>query len=181
MGDITTDYKAVSAQERQYVRTDDKIPVYYELLKDGDEQGHTMPEWDMMFDDLEPKPEENPKLYELLFDINQKINMLITHLTTHTGFSMPEAREVSISGGGMSFNCDEPFNPGDRLMLKAFLPVYATVVKVKCEVVRALSREHGGHEVAVKFIDMDETTRDKIIKYVFAKQRMRLRVEHQAP
>ena len=181
MGDLTTDYKAVGSQERQYVRTDDKLPVYYEHLHDGDEEGSAMPEWEMMFDGLEPKPEENPKLYELLFDINQKLNMLITHLSTQTGFNIPEAREVSISGGGMRFNCEEEFSSGYRLMLKIFLPVYAHVIKIKCEVVRSIRRLDGGFEVAVKFIDMDEAVRDKIIKYVFAKQRMHLRSEHQGP
>jgi hypothetical protein len=175
MGDIMTDYRPGGSQERQYVRTDDKIPVYYELLKDGEEEGSLTSEWDMMFDGLEPKPEENPKLYELLFDINQKLNMLINHLSSQTGFNVPEAREVSISGGGLRFNCAEAFRAGDRLILKAFLPVYAHYIKVKCEVVRALKRDEGGYEVAVKYIDMDETTRDKIIKYVFAKQRMLLR------
>ncbi|MBI5469305.1 MAG: PilZ domain-containing protein [Deltaproteobacteria bacterium] len=175
MDDIITDYRDGGSQERQYIRTDDKIPVYYELLKEGDEEGSSTPEWDMMFDDLEPKPEENPKLYELLFDINQKLNMLINHLSSQTGFNIPKAREVSISGGGLRFNCAEDFRPGDRLILKAFLPVYAHVIKLKCEVVRALKRDEGGYEVAVKYIDMDETTRDKIIKYVFAKQREHLR------
>lgn len=178
MGDITTDYKAVGSQERQYVRTDDKIPVYYELLKEGDEEGASMPEWEMMFDDLEPKPEDNPKLYELLFDINQKLNILISHLSSQTGFNIPEAREVCISGGGLRFNCEDEFNAGDRLILKTFLPIYAHVIKLKCEVVRAIRREDGGFEVAVKYIDMDETTRDKIIKYVFAKQRKLLRSAH---
>ncbi|MBI5587748.1 MAG: PilZ domain-containing protein [Deltaproteobacteria bacterium] len=177
MDDVITDYKAGGFQERQYVRTDDRIPVYYELLKDGDSEGSTQHEWELMFDDLEPKPEENPKLYEILFDINQKLNLLITHLASQTGFSMPEAREVNLSGGGLRFNCSEEFRAGDKLILKTFLPIYAHVIKIKCEVIRAIPRNEGGYEVAVKYVDMDETMRDKIIKYIFAKQRQMLRSE----
>lgn len=161
---------------RSYVRTDDKIPVYYEHYNENDPPKASM-EWEVMFDDIEPKPEENPRLYEVLFDINQKLNLLINHISEKNGFNLPEAREVNISGGGLRFFCDDPFKVGEKMVLKTFLPTYAHVIKIKCEVVRAVPRPQGGYEVAVKYIDMDETTREKIIKYVFAKQRKLLRVE----
>lgn len=167
--------------KREYVRTSDIIPVYYEVA-DTDGDVHRSPfDWELMFEDIVPKPEDNPKLYELLFDINQKLNILINHISEKNGFNIPEAREVSISGGGLRFHSKEEFVPGQRLVLKTFLPVYAHVIKIKCEVVRSLPVESGGFAVAVRYIDMDETTRDKIIKYVFAKQRKILRTEKGSP
>lgn len=166
-----------SEPRREYVRTNDNIPVYYELLNLQDDGSKHPLDWELMFEDIEPRAEENPKLYELLFDINQKLNMLINHISEKNGFNVPEAREVSISGGGLRFNCADKFETGDRLVLKTFLPTYAHVIKIKCEVVRALPLPDGGFEVAVKYIDMDETVRDKIIKYIFAKQRKILRTE----
>lgn len=166
---------------REYVRTNDVIPVYYEVADHDGEVGRSPFDWEIMFDEIERKPEDNPKLYELLFDINQKLNILINHMSEKTGFNMPEAREVNISGGGLRFFSREEFPAGQRLVLKTFLPVYAHVIKIKCEVVRSLPVDGGGFTVAVKYVDMDETTRDKIIKYIFAKQRMTLRTEKGSP
>lgn len=161
-------------RDRQYVRTSDSIPVYYEPLN-GDES--PAPEWELMFEGIDPKPEENPRLYELLFDINQKLNILINHISGKDGFNMPEAKQVDISGGGLKFLSNDEFKPGERLTLKTFLPTYGHVLRIKCEVLRVVPGGEGGYEIAVKYVDMDETTRDKIIRYVFARQRRLLRFE----
>jgi hypothetical protein len=170
---------------RKYVRADDNIPVYYELLieeQDAPEgardvqggQGGQGIDWETMFEEIEPKPEENPRLYELLFDINQKLNILLNHMTENTGFKIPEARDVNISGGGLRFISATEFKAGDRLTLKTFLPTYAHVMRLKCEVLRVTPVSEG-FETAVEFIDMDEPTREKIIRYIFSKQRRLLR------
>jgi len=167
--------------KREYVRTNDVIPVYYELAGAEGEAPRTAFDWEVMFDEIEPRAEDNPRLYELLFDINQKLNILLNHMADQNGFNMPEAREVNISGGGLRFFSKEAFDAGQRLILKTFLPVYAHVVKINCEVVRSLPQDGGGYSVAVKYVDMDESTRDKIIKYIFAKQRRLLRTEKGSP
>ena len=164
-----------NTRDREYVRTSDNIPVYYELLDEENEGRAVMVDWELLFDELDPAPEENPKLYELLFDINQKINILINHMAGKNGFNMPEARDVNISGGGLRFFCNDNFKKGDQLVLKTFLPTHAHVIKIKCEVVRAAPASDGRNEIAVKYLDMDEPTRDKIIRYIFAKQRKMLR------
>jgi len=159
---------------REYVRTNDVIPVYYEA--DNGEESKSIMDWELLFDEIEPKPEENPKLYELLFDINQKLNILLNYVSEKNGFNIPEAREVNISGGGLRFLTNDRFASGDRLVLKTFLPTYAHVIKLRCEVVRCEPLGKG-YEVAVRYTDLDETTRDKIIKYIFARQRKLLRTE----
>lgn len=161
-----------AVKRREHVRTNDDIPIYYESA-DGASADPTP--WEMMFDDIEPGPEENPRLYELLFDINQKLNILINQMSEKTGFNMPEAKEANISGGGMRFYCQDKFEVGERLVIKTFLPVHAHVIKLNSEVVRVEPRDGGGYEVAVKYLDLDEATRDKIIRYIFAKQRKDLR------
>lgn len=165
---------AQSETRREHVRADDQIPVYYEPY---DASSAAAPEfdWEQMLDDTDPHPEENPKLYELLFDINQKLNILVRHLTDKGGLNVPEARDVNISGGGMKFTCKDSFKSGEVLLLKTFLPTYAHVIRLKCEVVRVMPSAKGGFDVAVKFLDMDEATRDKIIRYIFARQRKLLR------
>ncbi|MBI5491335.1 MAG: PilZ domain-containing protein [Deltaproteobacteria bacterium] len=157
--------------QREFVRMSDKLPVYYELFSDH----RPTADWEVMFDEIDPRPEENPKLYELLFDINQKLHMLINYMAEKNGFNMPEARDVNISGGGLKFFCNDNFKSGERLVLKLFLPTHSHVIKVKCEVVRAVPAPSGGFEVAVRYVGMDEGTRDKIIRYIFARQRRLLR------
>ncbi|MFQ5736850.1 MAG: PilZ domain-containing protein [Thermodesulfobacteriota bacterium] len=175
---IHGDSEQEGSEERRYVRTNDNIPVYYELV-DRDNPDKEVPavDWELLFDDLEPSPEENPKLYELLFDINQKINMLINHMQEKTGFNVPEAREVNISGGGLRFYCSDSFKVGDQLILKTFLPTHAHVIRIRCDIVRSQELSDGRNEIAVKYVEMDESTRDKIIRYIFAKQRRLLRSE----
>src|SRR3989304_7276428 len=116
---------------REYVRTNDVIPVYYEADKGDGEEARSVMDWELLFDDIEPKPEENPKLYELLFDINQKLNILINHVSEKNGFNIPEAREVNISGGGLRFLSQQKFEAGDRLGVKTFPPTYAPVIRLR--------------------------------------------------
>ncbi len=163
--------KADFHETRQYIRTTDKIPVYYELY--NEKVGKIAPEWELMFDEINPKPEDNPKLYELLFDISQKLDILLSHLSEKSGFNLPEVREVNISGGGLCFFSNDMLNVGEKLLIKTFLPTYSHIIRVKCEVVRAIQVENG-YEIAVKFFDLDEITRDKIIRYIFARQRKTL-------
>ncbi|MEK6531691.1 MAG: PilZ domain-containing protein [Deltaproteobacteria bacterium] len=158
--------------KREHVR--DNIPIFYEVLRNGDEPKQ-ISDWELMFDDIEPGPEENPRLYELLFDINHKLNILVDYLAEKNGFNLPEARNVNISGGGLRFRCNEFFKPGEMLELKTFLPVFPHALHIRCEVVGISPLNDGGYEVRVKYIDMDESTREKIIKYIFAKQRKILR------
>ncbi len=163
-----------AVNRREHVRTDDRIAIYYELLDEntGMDEGA---DWEIMFNEIEPRPGDDPRLYELIFDINQKLNMLINYMASKTGFNLPEAKEVNISGGGLRFRCGDRFKPGDKLVLKLFLPTYTHALRVIGEVVWASERKEGDYEVAIKYMDLDEKIRDRIIRYIFAKQRMLLR------
>ncbi len=161
---------------REHVRADDRIPVYYEAFGGETEPG-AGPRWESIFNDIDPQTEDNPKLYELLFDISQKLNIIMNHMDGKSGFKVPEAREINISGGGMRFKCQDRFQVGDMLTIKTFLPTHARIISMKCEVVRSLEIDGGGSEVSVKYIDMDETIREKIIRYIFSEQRKHLRKE----
>ncbi|MBI5902815.1 MAG: PilZ domain-containing protein, partial [Deltaproteobacteria bacterium] len=110
-------------------------------------------------------------------DMNNKLNILLDYISTRHGFKIPQARNVNISGGGLQFYCFDKFKAGDLVAMKIFLPTYAHTVSVKCEVVRVAPRAEGGYDVAVKYVGMDEATRDKIIRYVFARQRKMLRTD----
>lgn len=163
-----------NVSRREFVRTDDNIPVYYEVFNEAAAARKDY-DWEKLLDDIEAKADDNPRLYELLFDINQKLNMLINYMSEKSGFKLPEAKNVNISGGGVKFTCSDFFPDGDKILIRTFLPTHSHVLKLHCEVVRSTPHNNGTFEVAARFLDVDETTRDKIIKYIFAKQRKLLR------
>ncbi len=165
---------AEGESRREFVRTDDKISVYYEAWTEESSAGSSADPTNIL-DDIEPGPEENPKLYKLLFDISQKLNLLVDQMSDKGVFKIPEATEVNISGGGIRFKCPDSFAEGDMLMIKTFLPTHAGIVNVKCRVLRVEDVGGGFYRVAAEFEDMDDVTREKIIRFIFSKQRKNLR------
>ncbi len=163
---------------REFVRADDNISVYYEACSESasPEDSNRL---DSIFNGIEPGAEENPKLYELLFDISQKLNLLVSQMSDKGVFKIPEATEVNISGGGIRFQCADGFAEGDMLMLKTFLPTHGGIVNMKCRVVRVEELDGGLYKVAAEFEDMDEATREKIIRFIFSRQRRHLRSERE--
>lgn len=125
------------------------------------------------------KPAEEPAdraLAEWLKIINQKIDFLISLITMEQqGFSSLPLNKVDISGGGMSFISDYPYEQGDMLELKmvienpAPLALYVYGEVIHCESIDS------GFRVRVKFVNIDEDVRDQIVKFVFHRQRQILR------
>jgi len=108
--------------------------------------------------------------------INAKLDYLINLWSfKEEGFSSLPITEVNISGGGMSFIYDLPYNKGDILELKTVLEAPSPVALflygevVKCEPV------NNAYRVAVKFVNIEEDIRDYIVRFVFHRQRQLLR------
>lgn len=108
--------------------------------------------------------------------INAKLDYLINLWSLkEEGFSCLPTAEVNISGGGMSFISDIPYNKGDILELKMVLETPSPVALflygevVKCETLNS------GYRVAVQFVNIDEDIRDYVVRFVFYRQRQLLR------
>lgn len=160
-------------REREFVRVDESVPFYFSPWEREESERGPL-DTEHLFNELEPRDDGDPKLYELLFTINQKLDAVINHLVGTGGFNLPEARDVNISGGGARFVCQERFEVGDFLALKFFLPTHPNLVTVKSRVVRVDPAEDG-YLTAVEYEDLDETVRERIIRFVFACQRLDLR------
>ncbi len=84
-----------------------------------------------------------------------------------------EARMSDISGGGLSFLCEQSFRPGDIVSVHFSLP-NATFAGLQCKVLR-ISLQEGKTVTYFKhhgqFVDLDQRKRDQIVRYVFDKQR----------
>ncbi len=164
-----------SGAQREHARCDDRISIFYSPIDETN--GNFESSAESIFDGPDVGSQESPHLYKLLFDIDQKLNMLLKHMSDKDGFALPEATDVNISGGGLRFTSNESFAEGALLRVQSVLPNLAGKVDLKCQVVRATPLDNGQYEVAVKFVDLDEATREVIIKYIFATQRKQLRSE----
>lgn len=100
--------------------------------------------------------------------INSKIDALLGLLDKgRMEFDSLPLRPVRLSGGGMSLPYDGECAPGEMLELKVMLPIFPPVALHIYG--KAVRRE--GETVYVSFLPMDEEIRDKIIHYVFLRQR----------
>ncbi|NLT15391.1 MAG: PilZ domain-containing protein [Clostridiales bacterium] len=84
------------------------------------------------------------------------------------------ATALDISGGGMRFISDKRFNPGDKIICRITLGSTDTFV-----LARIISSEEAGgfkkgavvYASRAEFFGIDRTQQEKIIKFVFSKQR----------
>lgn len=87
--------------------------------------------------------------------------------------STAEAKIADISGGGMSFLCEESLRVGDRIAVSFAFPG-GEFAGVLCKVLR-ISLQEGRTKTLyrhhVQFVDLEGRKRDAVVRYVFEKQR----------
>jgi hypothetical protein len=88
---------------------------------------------------------------------------------------------IDISGTGMSVMCDRALEPGQILKAKFMISRFPVIPLVLFgRVVRMIPVKEDGkqrYQVVIRFIDLDEEDRDKIIAYTFQVQRDAIRKE----
>ncbi|NLZ48085.1 MAG: hypothetical protein GX895_04725 [Clostridiales bacterium] len=80
---------------------------------------------------------------------------------------------LDISGGGFRLGTSEKLNLKERI--EADLPLENDRVKVLGEVVRVEMQQDNIDYYGIRFVDIDERTRDKIIQFIFTIMRKQLR------
>jgi hypothetical protein len=125
-----------------------------------------------------PNDVEDPQFAEWLRFLNVKMDMILRYLDKeHENSSNMILKSVMIGGGGFSFVSTEKFLPGDTLEVKMLLPSsIPLLLYLYCEVVHSEER-CDGHFNALRFILMDDAIRDKILRFVFEKEREILRAK----
>lgn len=120
----------------------------------------------------------DPALYDCLIDLEQKLNLIIRHLSLQKEGEtvIPREREIRISPSEISFDSEEEFALGDILKAKLILPLYPISFLVfLSEVARVVRLDSGRYEVTVKYLNLKSDEKDKIITYLFKKQRESIR------
>lgn len=191
-------------QKRNYVRIDDYLPFEYTLLE-KDEYDKVKKDYiaktkainKMMETSTSPvlrdiigKKEEDKLasdtdsvLMPMLINLDKKLDIIIDLLDQKGERKKrlkEKTRKISLSGGGVKFLADNEFKKGDILELRIDFPLIPPVViPALGEVMRSeeIGDKEGNYKMAIKFKVIHEEDRDKIIHYVFQKQRELLRAK----
>ncbi len=121
---------------------------------------------------------EDRLLAEWLKLLNTKLDTIISMLALQEeGLGSLPFMAENISGGGLNFVSSHQFSPGDILEIKTtFSSLQPVVFCLYGEVVQIEKRDQD-FMTSVKFIALDETIRDEIVKFVFEMEREMLRMQ----
>jgi len=129
------------------------------------------------------KIEEKDELFLYLNIIDKKINFLMASLLNRNeeaGF-LSGHKEVDISGSGIRFYHSQSLDVGTHYELKIYLPIITypriTTVSQVVRVDKEKREDATAYLVAFKFVEINENDRDLLIKYIFMKEREKLRSE----
>lgn len=193
--DSRNDFMGHLPNGRSHVRFNVIVLLQYKKLTDKECEAYTGKEYKLVDQDLSvedftlqpfmedtAKEEEaqriDPFIVNNLIDINLKLNLILTMLSSNREPSIFSQRpvEVNLSEGGIAFVTRETFEKGDFLQLTILLPVFPiALIRARGEVVRSTSLTGNNRVVGIKFIDINEENQDKIVCYLFKKERERLR------
>ena len=129
----------------------------------------------------------NPRMERLLIAINSKLDVILSLLNPDISiFANVKERPVSISGAGIMWHetdGSETSSPGAALSRGGILKITMLfpnvpqfLVKALAQVVRISGGEDGVKKsIACKFIAINESDRDEIIKFTMEKQRQQIK------
>lgn len=136
----------------------------------------------MPFMQDQEKEEENgnvdPFIANALIDINLKLNFILSMLSCggETSIFSQKPIEANLSEGGIGFTTQDEFTKGQLLELKMMLPVFPiAIIKAWGKVVRINPSPEGCYKVGMEYINIKEEDQDKIVHYLFKRQRELLR------
>ena len=125
----------------------------------------------------------DPEVAAALEALEMKLNYLISMNLEKSSDSDYEQRLVNLSATGIGFVTQLPCNQGDRLKVKMSLPMFPPVrLELLGEVMSVSSADdkQGGYRIGVSFIYRCAQEEEAIVKYLFKRQRERIRIKHMA-
>ncbi len=115
----------------------------------------------------------NPKLWEILVDIDTKLSALLGAINMQNeGFTGANEKYINISASGVRFTIKEKVEIGDLLEIKILLPAYPPLgIVASGEVVRVNDLGNDEYDVALHFSGITDEVTDEIIQYSIKRQR----------
>ena len=119
----------------------------------------------------------DPFVINSLIDINTKLSLVLSMLSREeTCIFTQQPMEANLSEGGIGFAMKEEVEEGQFLEMEILMPSFPTaVMKVWGKVVRTNPLPEGGYRVGVEYTHIEEDDQDRIVRYLFKKQREILR------
>ena len=121
----------------------------------------------------------DPFILNALIDINLKLNLIISTMSSggQKNILTRMPIEANLSEGGIGFIAVEEVRAGDLFEIEMILPVFPiAVIKTIGKVVRVNPLQEGGYNIGIQYTYIKDEDRDKIVHYLFKKQREWLRV-----
>ena len=130
-------------------------------------------------------PPLNPLVIQWMSKIEWTLDAILRTLEHQcpTRLTAPRLMDVNVCGDGIRFLPYRPLSLGDRIDLRMVLPPFI-VVETRGEVIQARPDSMGldpAHTVVVRFVDIAESEREKIVRYVFQRQTDMQRRRHRTP
>lgn len=166
------------SNRREYSRTDVYIPLEYRCINNEElKQIKSRISGEVMLANFSimPPAENHPKM-EYLKLLNNKLDTIIQMMALQNeGFHSLPFKFVSLSASGMQFSSQQYFALGDILEFKMILTLYQPeAIYVYGKVVR-VGRQSSCYFVNIRFTEITDTIRDKIIHFIFETERKMLR------
>lgn len=144
-------------QRRQYFRMSCLIPVSYAKLNERQEE-----------------------LYGALkMSKNEERKRAIVETIKNTGLEFREGTMLDISGGGLRFNSFEQFEKDDVFMVMPDIPKLKNSIPffmAQIVLVRQIGFDNNQFENKMKFINITNEEREKVITYIFNEEREKRKV-----
>jgi hypothetical protein len=179
-------------EQRENVRIKDRLHIAYRLIEPEDRRPAERADkffpviWTKYPNSviLEEAEEAGFKILPHIIELNRKIDTIV-ELLIHENkpqVEIPPSRDVCISASGIKVSIGEPSNPGQKVALCIIIPFAPpTKIFVMGEVTRSVSLDpllnEGAiiYETGIRFLDLGEEDYEKIIRYVFKRQRDQLK------
>jgi hypothetical protein len=172
--------KSANEERRKYFRVDDVLPVVIKRIEDDPAKTKAMvcPGFFPGFGhaaayDKPPDASVHPQLWDLLLEINSKLNLVLEKLCfENEGLTRAESKQVSLSAAGIRIRTRARYDLGATLEVQMLINTTGPVwVVVYGEVARLVDLADGECEVAINFFDMEDDVRDLINLYTLKRQR----------
>lgn len=145
------------------------------LVKLREEMGHRDHAFEALRDELDSDTFDS-RLLRILESLNQKIDRILSILEGPQDLESRGVVPVNLSGSGLRFTVKERMTARRLLAIRIVLPLCPPVPVVFVgEVQRVREKEDGEFEVAVKYVAIDESDREKIVHYAFKRMRESIR------
>jgi hypothetical protein len=181
------DQERLTEDRREGVRVDDRVLLEYWLANEASPGSERFRRFSQIPLSISPEAGDGAKLDPLVIQWMSKIEWTldaILRTLEDQATARPNAArlmDVNVSGEGVRFLPDRPLATGDVVDLRMVLPPFV-VVEARGEVLQMRSETgpESSQPVIVRFTDIAEENREKIIRYVVQRQAELQRRHHRS-